>query len=123
MRWGPVVKAAEAVVSGSRAAMEGQFSFRVLVIGRETATLSGMLSNAASRKLQFQVRAIERDGDSLVSFEAQTFDCVIAIDWLPLIRSSQRENAVAELCRIARLGVLIANPFHTSRSGCFRASR
>lgn len=110
---GPLVKAAEALVLGSRAAMEGQFTFRVLVIGRETAALSGMLSIAASRKLQFQVRAIERDGDNLVPFEAETFDCVIAIDWLPLIRPSQRESAVAELCRIARLGVLIVNPFHT----------
>jgi hypothetical protein len=112
MLWGPVAEATEVLVSGSRARTEGQV-FRVLVVGRQTAALRGMLAQSAARRIQFEVRTIEPDGEPSLHFESGAFDCTVALDWLPTIRPSQRESAVAELCRISRLGILIASPFYS----------
>ncbi|HVQ37957.1 MAG TPA: hypothetical protein VMS31_10520 [Pyrinomonadaceae bacterium] len=113
MLWGPVASAAEAIVRSSDALLEGQLTFRVLIVGRRPAALRALLLHTTARRFQFEVRTLVPDAEPSLPFEAGAFDCVIALDWLAAIRPSQRESAVVELCRIARLGVLVANPFYS----------
>ncbi len=110
--WDPVVQRVEDLVASS-ARIEGKFSYRVLLIGRDIAIVSAMLARSAARQIQFEVHVFHPDDERTLPFHDEAFDCAIALDWLPLVRPSQREIAVTELCRLARLGVVIANPFHS----------
>ena len=43
----------------------------------------------------------------------ESVDCLVAIDWLPVLAASQRERAVADACRMARSGVIFVNAFES----------
>lgn len=104
--WGPVARALDTSASTSSAPI------RVLAIGRRADTLDAMLAHSAGAR--FEVRAHDPSSEPSLPFETGAFDWAVAVDWLPAVRPSQRERAVAELCRVARSGVVIASPFHSA---------
>jgi hypothetical protein len=103
--WGPAARALAAA-----AAAGGEV--RVLAVGPRADALEAMLARAAVAT-RFTVRAAEPAPDGALGFDDGAFDWVVAVDYLPLVRPSQRERAVRELCRVARAGVIVAGPFHS----------
>src|SRR5262249_55989968 len=87
---------------------------RVLAVGRRADALDAMLAHAAGRGLAFEVRAHEPSDEPSLPFETGAFDWAVAVDWLPAVRPSQRQRAVADLCRVARSGAHLSSPFHSS---------
>jgi predicted nucleic acid-binding Zn-ribbon protein len=110
--WGPVAQTVESVIDAS-SAKSASGPFRILAIGRHPEMLQSMLAQSRSQKLPIEVHALKLMEDVSVPFEKGSFDCAVAVDWLPFLRSSQRQQAVAELCRIARGGIVLVNPFHS----------
>jgi hypothetical protein len=104
-RYGPVVRAVAALVG--RAA--GDAPRTILCVGGAPGALEAML--AASGPSGCQVRWIAASEAPPFAFDEHAFDCAVAVDWLPLVAPSRRRQAVAELCRTARHGVVLAGPF------------
>lgn len=83
---------------------------RVLEVGGAPGVLQGLLERVGGATT-FAVRRVDTDDD--LSFDEGLFDCVVAVDWLPLVPPSRRETAVADLARLARSGLILANAFHS----------
>ncbi len=89
---------------------------RVLEIGGQAGVLSALLARDSilGEGLglpDYEVVSVAALGDARTAARDGAFDCVVAMDWLPLVSPSQREQALAELCREAREGIVLANPF------------
>jgi hypothetical protein len=87
---------------------------RVLEIGGQGGLLSALLARDSweSGSLpDYEVVSVAAIGDARTAAREAAFDCAVATDWLPLISPSQREQAVVELCHLAREGIVLANPF------------
>jgi hypothetical protein len=105
MLWGPLARAIAAVVTRSDAPVA-----RVLAIGDSAGALEALLEHTGVR---CEVHAHVDDGDAILPFPDGSYTIAVAVDWLPLVRPSQRERAVAKLCRVADVGVVVANAFDT----------
>jgi hypothetical protein len=101
--WAPLARAVAAVVNRSDAP-----TARVLAIGESAGTLEALLGHAGVR---CEVHTHADAGDATLPFADGSFTVAVAVDWLPLVRPSQRERAIAKLCRVAEAGVVVANAF------------
>jgi hypothetical protein len=89
---------------------------RVLEIGGQVGVLSALLARESvlweSGGLpDYEVVSVAAIGGARLAARDGAFDCAVAVDWLPSISPSQREQALVELCRVAREGIVLANPF------------
>jgi hypothetical protein len=90
-------------------------AFRVLVVGGVPGAVASILDGSpwgVRASAHFEVRDAVGLGDVRAA-EDGAFDCVAAVDALSEIPPSRREQAVRELCRLARAGVVILSPFDT----------
>jgi hypothetical protein len=103
--FGPIARAISAI-----APLEGGRR-RVLVLGGDARALEAMLERGAASG--YDVVAESWTPGEALSYDDGAFDCVVAVDALPLVRPASRAAFVSELCRVARAGIAIAGPFDT----------
>jgi hypothetical protein len=82
---------------------------RVLVVGGSARALAALLAGEPSPS--FEVEPAEISAEGALAIDDRAFDLVVAVDAVSAVAASRRERAVAELCRVARLAVLVADAF------------
>lgn len=103
-RYAPVVRAVEALLGRA----PGDATRRILCVGGAPGALEALLG---PRLGHVEVRWIAAGEAPPFAFDEHAFDCAVAVDWLPLVAPSRRRQAVADLCRTARHGVVLSSPF------------
>lgn len=113
-RFGPVASAVERLMRhGSGGTSTAR---RVLVIGRRSAAFESILHQSlavdgAPAAGAVEVQWLGVPTELPFPFDDGAFDAAVSMDALPLVPPSSRERIVAELARVARIGVVISSPF------------
>src|SRR4051794_526314 len=87
---------------------------RVLLVGGDRRPFEALLDRALPRGVNETPawETVEPAPEAaLDALEPRSYDCVVAVDFLPLLGPSRRRTEVEALCRAARLGVVLLNPF------------
>jgi len=113
------VMAVSVVAERSRETARGNGALvpvRLLQVGGEPGVLSAMFAQDGGaahhgQRVEYDIVSVVSLADRHVRFAEMAFDCAVAVDWLQMIAPSQREQAVTDLCRLARHGVVLVNPF------------
>ena len=101
--YGPLSRAIRATAGTDAARV------RLLAVGGSAAALAALLGSEPSPS--FEVEAAELTGEGALPFDDLAFDLVVAIDAVSSVTPSRREHAVAELSRVGRLALLVADTF------------
>ncbi|MFD2058063.1 hypothetical protein ACFSQT_34785 [Mesorhizobium calcicola] len=87
---------------------------RILQIGGEPELLAAFLRQSGAVKgvavADYDITHIDGDAQNLSNF-GDPFTLAVALDWLPMFEPSRRQRAVAQLCQLARHGIILANAF------------
>jgi hypothetical protein len=135
--YAPIAQAVEAILASSdvRQGENARPLARVLEVGGTGGALATLLDGRRGAGLSAapacEVRSVPHGEDAHRVASDLAFDCIVAVDWLPLLAPSQREAQVRELCRAARGGVVFASPFDSPEAaaaeravnGIYRAAR
>lgn len=90
---------------------------RILAVGGVRGALDATLAHPPLvheifSPLSCVVTWVPASSELPLSFDDDAFDCVVAVDYLPLVAPSERRLAVEEMCRVARTGVVLSSPFN-----------
>ncbi|MEO8756060.1 MAG: hypothetical protein ABI624_25670, partial [Casimicrobiaceae bacterium] len=108
--YAPVVPALKALLLAS-AASDAAVRPRILHAGGHPGALAAFLARAEGGPVECDVSDLPDGGSAAKDLDAHAYDCVVAMAWLPLLAPSRRQQQLAALCRAARVGIILVNPF------------
>lgn len=109
--YAPVVHALKALLAASGATESARP--QILQAGGEPGVLAALLMRAEGGPIECDVTMLSATPAAADKVSAKSYECVVAIDWLSLVAPSRRQHQLAALCRAARSGIVLLNPFDT----------
>ena len=86
---------------------------QILQAGGDPGVLAALLLRAEGGPIECDVSMLPATPTAANNVVAQSYECVVAIDWLSHVAPSRRQEQLAALCRAARAGIVLLDPFDT----------